>query len=589
MVGIANDEVQDVGTPEYIFNRYGDYLQRGDIEPWAANSNFDRTWIEQEFGFLANQWNCVLDVARGNQLPGSLAGLSTTVLGKKMDKSIRDGMQGRLYEMLDDGEKKKLLDYCLADCVEALEILKKMPELSPIETRLAMQTRNANHRGLRINLDLVEADRQRLFYVRDRAFRAIPWTVSEKPKSPKAFAHYCAKFGIVAPKSLAKNDDAFNLWADQMKEDHPQIAGVIDAMQTWGHANMLIKKADTLLARVTDDGRLPLDLLYCGAPHTRRWSSRGFNVQNLDRSPVLQRWLAHIFPHECVRNEKTGEMVHPGVWTRRWIIPDEGRLFAILDYCQIEPRCLASLAGNHKFLQLIRDGYSPYEAYARKNWNWNAGNLKTEDELLYKGAKAAVLSLGYGCGAAKYKGAARAMAGLIIDDAESKRQVDEYRRVETETTAFWRHNDTLIANAIANKACKDISIQMPTGEYLHHFDLNTEYAFDDRTQTKKRSYASYKAKGDATARVFGLWGGVLTENRTQRFARDVLGHAALIPAEDAGFDLGFHAHDEGIWQVDKSSAEEDFKELKHIMEQNPAWCPEVPLEVEGGLHEHYVK
>jgi DNA polymerase len=592
MVSIVNSEVKDVGTPAYIFNRYGSYLQRPDIEPWAANANFDQAWCEKEFGYLSKPWQCLLDVARGQQLPGSLAGVVNAVYGRKLDKSIRDGMQGRVYEMLDPIEQKKLLDYCLNDSVETLELINTLPPLSPIEAKLAAQTRRINRKGLRINEELVERDKQRLYIIRDHAFRSIPWTVSEAPKSPKALAQYCSLFGVTTPKSLAKSDEAFNAWVDEMAEVHPQISGVLDAMKTWATANMLLKKADTLLDRVSDEGRLPLDLIYCGAPHTRRWSSRGFNVQNLDRSPVLQDWCAKLWPEECVENPKTGAKIHPGIWSRRWVLPDEGCVFGILDFCQIEPRCLASLAGNHKFLQLIRDGYSPYEAYARKNMNWVAGNLKQQNELLYKAAKAAVLALGYGCGAGKFKTAAKTMAGLIIDLPECTRQVNAYRRAEVETINFWGQNDRIIKDAFSrgkeSRGTGHIHIRMPTGEYLSHFNVEEVYAFNEQTNRNERSYASYKAYGDSTQRVFSLWGGVLTENRTQRFARDILGDA-LCRAEDAGFEVAMHAHDEGVFQLDKSSAESDFKELKHIMETNPVWCPEVPLEVEGGLHEHYVK
>jgi len=573
MLGIANEEVQDVGTPEYIFNRYGDYLQRPDIEPWAANSNFDRAFTEEYFGFLSNPWRCVLDVGRGQQLPGNLAGLAKQTLGREIDKSMRDGMQGRVYDMLDDKQKQDMLDYCLADCTEALDIINKLPPLSPLEEKLALQTRNLNYRGLRINTELVEKDRQRLFHVRHEAFQAIPWTVSASPLSPKALQCFCDQWRIAVPKSLAKSDDAFNLWVADMIQNYPQVAKVLTAMRVWRHSNMLIKKADTLLARVTDAGRLPLDLIYCGAPHTRRWSSRGFNVQNLDRFPVLQQALAAIFPHECDENG-----VHPGVWTRRWLVPDEGCVFGILDYSQIEPRCLASLSGNTQFLQLIREGFNPYEAYARLNLKWVGGELKTENEGLYKIAKAAVLALGYGCGAAKYRGAARAMAGLEISEEEAKVQVKDFRNANPEILKFWAQNDSLISNAGKNDGCQDIHVQMPSGEPLKHFNVASD----------TKGFNSYKAKGDTYARVFGLWGGVLCENRTQRFARDILGHT-LGACEDAGIDTAFHAHDEGIFQLDKSSAKEDLEDIRKIMETNPPWCPEVPLGTDGGIYEHYVK
>ena len=63
MVSIVNDEIQDVGTIAEMGNKYGRLFSDPNIQPWAANSNFDRTWFDKEYGFIANPWKCVLDIA----------------------------------------------------------------------------------------------------------------------------------------------------------------------------------------------------------------------------------------------------------------------------------------------------------------------------------------------------------------------------------------------------------------------------------------------------------------------------------------------------------------------------------------------
>jgi len=588
MVSIVNDEIQDVGTIAEMGNKYGRLFTDPNIQPWAANSNFDRTWFDKEYGFTANPWRCVLDVAACRQMPRTLAGAVKMVLGIKMDKTTRAEMQGVIYDTLDDKQKKKVLKYCLDDSIEALRLIRKLTPLTPVEEAVAMQTRQMSYRGIRVNYEQVDADKTRLHYLRHQAFKTIPWTVTDKPCSPIALAHYCKQFGIETPNSLAKDDEDFVFWADDMAKRYPQVSIAIKAMATWRRTNMLLKKCDALLARLRSDGRLPLELKYCGAPHTRRWSSVGFNIQNLDRTPVLVDELGAMFPHECVRDEKTGAMVHPGVWTRRWIIPDEGCIFGILDFCQIEPRCLAVETGNEALLQLVRQGFGMYEAYARNSLDWTGGNLKKENPKRYSSCKAQVIGLGYGCGHKKYRGVARKMANHIITPDQAKIDVHEFRGGNPLITNFWKVNNSMLESAHAQGGDTSLHIEMPTGELLSHYDITYRTAYDDESGKPKRSFASYKARGDVSAITYNVWGGVVVENRIQRYARDILADA-LVRCGQVGFQIGFHAHDEIIFQFDRSSAKADLEEAGKIMTTNPAWCPEVPIEIEGGLHEHYVK
>ena len=129
----------------------------------------------------------------------------------------------------------------------------------------------------------------------------------------------------------------------------------------------MLKKIESLTDRVTPEGVLPLDFLYCGAPHTRRWSCKGVNLQNLDKEPLVTLAATATEPAQTV-------------WTRNWIIPRPGKIFYIADYSQVEPRVLNWLAGNEAMLAAMRAGYSIYEAFAiqAEGWKGQPGSIKTD-------------------------------------------------------------------------------------------------------------------------------------------------------------------------------------------------------------------
>jgi len=159
--------------------------------------------------------------------------------------------------------------------------------------------------------------------------------------------------------------------------------------------------------------------------------------------------------------------------------------------------------------------------------------------------------------------------------------VRDFRASNPKITALWRRFDMLIRAAAMDKA-KRLGIEMPTGDFLYHFNV--------RQKAGGGNYESYAVRGDYSERSKQgrLWGGVLTENVTQRMARDVLAEAVL-RLEKSGFPVIFHAHDEVILALPIHGAREALKEAERVMSIPPDWCPDIPLGVEGGLSPHYTK
>jgi DNA polymerase len=599
LVSVCTDDFEFCGTMAELGRSVNvDELARS-ARPVAANANFDQALWAKYFPPFKLPWHCVLDHAASHQYPTNVAGVSKALLGLKVDKSTRDEMKGVHYEALPDARKQEVIDYCMNDALVEKQILNTLPPMDAFEEKVALHTRMINRRGVYIDLAKVERDKQYLERIHFDAWQRIPWTDKDEdlgrpPLSAQAFAEYCQGKGVVAPASLDKSDVDTNAWLKQ----HPELAIVVDDMRAYRTSNTLLEKLKSL-ERIADGDKLPLEILYCGARHTRRWSSKGFNVQNLTRDPMFNRimreWPEFVNVDDRTKNSEgktPRDLV--GIFFREYLIPPPGMKWGIIDLAQIEPRCLNWLIGNEVLLAKIRLGYSVYEAYAAtyEGWNGKPGTLKKEYGIVrYTLLKNTVLGLGYGMGESRFAEYAK------VDAEEATRVVRGYRAGNAGIVGFWRQFDQSIAQAVLSKD-RELAIQMPTGDYLRHFNVRQKLVqvevTDKETGLKhtkfRQAQESYTIRGDFSQASHQprCWGGTLTENVTQRMARDVLAEAVL-RLEDAGFPVYFHAHDEVILGLPEATAERDLKEAERLMLISPDWCPDLPLGVEGKVAAHYEK
>lgn len=568
LVSVTTDEFEFCGTPEELPKVLGDsWFKDSDIQIWAANSNFDQSWFEKYFGKTANPWKCILDKAAYSQYPRDVANVSRVLLKNKVDKTIRDEMKGVHFRDLPEARQQEVSDYCLNDSVVGRQIRTLLPEMSPVEDSVAAHTRMCNRRGVHIDVAKVERDKTYLERIHHDAFKLIPWTKDgAAPLSYTAFADYCAGKGVKPPVSLDKRDAACIAWV----KANPEVSKVLLAMRTYRGSNTKLEKVKTLEGTICD-GVMPLELLYCGARHTRRWSCRGFNCQNLDKErafgDIMSKWSEF-------EGQKTEDV---GIFMREYLIPPPGCAFGIIDFAQVEPRCLNWLAGNDSLLEAMRQGYSYYEAYARaiKGWKGEKGTIKKALGLeKYTLLKNECLGCGYGMGASKFSDYAK------VDADTAKASVDAFRKANPKIVAFWRMFDQKIKTAVRDSD-HTLTIEMPTGDKLQHFNIRAK---------GERQYESFTIKGDFSQMSIQprLWGGTLTENVTQRMARDVMAES-ILKLESAGLPVIFHAHDEVVLALPIAGAEAALKEAEQIMSKPPEWAEGLPLGVEGFLSPHYTK
>jgi hypothetical protein len=92
---------------------------------------------------------------------------------------------------------------------------------------------------------------------------------------------------------------------------------------------------------------------------------------------------------------------------------------------------------------------------------------------------------------------------------------------------------------------------------------------DDENEGRREEFADCKSSGKP-----GFWGGPLAENATQGVAYDVM-MDAVVRLEAAGYPMILTIHDEIICETaDDFGSPEEFK---RIVEQRPAWAPDMPV------------
>lgn len=549
------------GTPGEVRHLAHALAQDPDVEPWAANSNFDQAFWETLFPPFRRPWQCLGDLAAGNQYPRSVAGAAEAVLGRTPDKSPRDGMNGRHWFALSGDDEERMRRYCAADAAIEAELIEILPPLSATEAAVAAMTRRQNRRGVAVDHEMLSRQLDRVEEWREDRVREIPWSASAAPLSPRALAAWCASKGIPAPRSVDKRDTACR----RIEERHPELAAVLTAMREIRTANALSEKLSTILRWVRPDNTVPLDLLYCGAPHTRRWSSRGVNVQNLARDPL--RFKIRGAPVE--------------VDMRGWIRARPGHRLYVVDYAQIEPRVLQWLAWRRfddaragQVLDMMRGGMSVYEAYARAVGRWStAAPLKSSDPGLYHEIKAAVLGLGYGMGAERYAD----MHGLDAADAQGR--VAQFRRTNPGITKLWNYYQDTVEHAARDDA-HELRLPMPSGEPLIYANPTEHHGELRACKIRGTTAPKYR---------LSLWGGSIVENVVQRIARDIMAARALA-LDGAGVDVLWTSHDEVICEVPASRATADTAtEVDRILTTAPVWAEDLPLAVDGAYVGRYCK
>ena len=554
------------GTDIYLVSMAGDeglrFVGHPAQAPWGAVNGCD--WIMHNAAFDLTLFDCLVekgvippvtarkvydtaDLAAFLGYPRSLKEASHYLLGLQMSKDVRDKMKGKKWDDMAKDFQEEVCKYAITDAENTLKLWQAHQEKWPeTERNISRMTRQMTRKGVPVDIAKLEASRLTLLETANKSRDLLPWHPERPALSLHAVRDYCEKCGIWAPDSFAEKEEQAQAWEDEFAGKFPWVSAIREHRK----ANKHLKTVETMISRTRPDGRMPYELKYFGATTGRDSGSGGWNAQNMPRDTVS------------------------GVNLRELIEAPTGKTLVVCDLAQIEARCILWLAKDTETLDLLRSGIDVYEAHARATMGYEDPRpLKDVDKSLRQLAKARVLGLGFGCGAAKFKLVAKMMAGLEISAAESEAIVANYRRSNPKIVGLWRALQT----ALEESNGTDLSVKLPSQRELIYREVKR--GVDGLSGMIPRNGKMMRSK---------LYGGLLAENLTQAFARDIfMDRVAELDRE--GYEVILRVHDEVVCLVSEQSADHHRQKIERIMSTPPHWCASLPVGAEAATSKVYVK
>jgi DNA polymerase len=489
--------------------------------------------------------------------------MARAILGHHRSHSLHDvatalGLHGKKgVEALhaSAGKRKvntqELAEYCINDVEQCYEVFHKLVNyITDDELKLIdMTLRMFCYPKLRIDRERLRNYLESLQMAKQQAIQMAGVEV-EDLMSNNRFAEVLRKRGVEPPKkynpkgeltyAFAKTDSEF---IRLLNHDDEQVRNLIKA-------RLLVKSTihETRAKRLLEtEDPLPVYLQYSGA-HTHRWSGGDkMNLQNLPRGSEL----------------------------RKSLLAPEGYKLVIADSAQIEARILAWLADQDDLLHAFATGQDVYKRMASKIYNVPVEEVTKEQRQV---GKIAVLGLGYGMGATKFRTFLE-QQGIFLSEEECFRVVQVYRTQNYKIVALWRFMDEIL-QAIATGGrgkfkCLEFGpkhIVLPSKLVLYYDGLEfngEEYTYNTRAGVSK------------------IYSGLLTENIVQALARCVIAEQMLNINEK--YPILLTTHDEVVCLVKEEEAEAALQEVLRHMKQSPPWAPGLPLSAEGIYAENYSK
>ena len=323
-----------------------------------------------------------------------------------------------------------------------------------------------------------------------------------------------------------------------------------------------ITRAERFLSAGANGLRLPVGYAYYRA-HTGRWGGQNkMNMQNLKRG---------------------GEL-------RKSILAPRNHMIAVQDSGQIEARVNGWLWGQTELMDAFRaaDTGTGKDAYCNFADLIYERNITKGDLMERFVGKVCVLGLGFSMGGQKLQDTLGkgALGGppvfFTLDDC--KGFVNTYRRTNNKISGGWVICQRIITDmASGRQGCHGVlnweanTIWLPNGMALKYPDLQSTINEDEREEWSYRSGKMRKK----------IYGGLLCENIVQALARIIVAWQML--QVDKKYPVVMTTHDEIVALPTVEKADACIKYMAECMSTAPDWCPDIPLNCEGGYAANYSK
>lgn len=400
---------------------------------------FDRLVIREKWGIdlPVGQIEDTMIMAFRHALPGSLD-MQCQVLGvdaehakdkagkaliKRFCKPTPKTYKIRRYTRETHPEEwAKFLRYAALDIIAMREVYWRIPDWgnTPKEDEILLIDQLINDRGFYVDVDLANA-----------AIKAVQ--AHKEELKEEAWERFGGKLTgndflpilrDIAPAFTIHNAQKSTLNDLLEDPDFPDEGKALIEMRL-GASSTASTKYNPLVNGLSADGRRRGCLQYGGAKRTLRWAGKGFQPQNLARGEYSD-------DHEGKIKRREGEsdvafwvrshMLTNGInsllrGTAHWaydiskltastvrgcIIPAKGKKFVVADYCNVEGRGLAWIAGEKTALMVFKADRDIYCETAGKMFGLDPEYIKANRKDLRQIGKACELGLGYGGGVAAF-------------------------------------------------------------------------------------------------------------------------------------------------------------------------------------------
>lgn len=600
----------DLASGEELPAEVYDALTDPSIVKTAFNASFERICIQKHFGIRLDvrQWKCTMVRAARMGLPLSL-GQCAEVLhieegkmaeGKALirlfSQPSRSGKRVLPSDKPDKWEVFKLYNARDVDVEQA--VLAKVRRLDPAEfdELLYIADQNINDRGVLIDLTLVEnAKRFDDTYKTELLEEAKTLTGLENPNSVSQLKEWIQKTTGIKPDTLRKGD------LDELESRFrwsKKVSRMFALRRELGKTSN--KKYGAMLSCVCADGRIHGLLQFCGAARTGRWAGRLVQVQNLPQNHLDSlddaRRLVRDGDYEEFAMSYASVSSTLSELIRTSFVAAPGHTFHVCDFSAIEARVISWYAGEKWVLDVFRTHGKIYEATASQMYHVPIEEITKMDPRRQKG-KIATLALGYGGGISALEAMGGKRIGLSED--EMKEIVKMWRRSNPNIVRFWETVERCAVRAIRDKSEQPILancglefsyrwgmllVTLPSGRTICYPRARIGTESDWRGE---HDIIEYEGLNQTTKKWESIrtYGGKLVENIVQATARDILG-MVILKAEERGFPIVFHIHDEIIVEA---SPEQTLEQIEAIFSEPLPWCRDLPLKGAGYSTQYYLK
>ena len=382
--------------------------------------------------------------------------------------------------------------------------------------------------------------------------------------SNQQFAAHLESIGIKPPmKTSPTTGERIPAFGKSDKGWHRLMAEHPELSHLWA-GRMIVKsriketRAQRFLDAAGADDRISVPLRYYAAHTGRFGGTEKLNMQNLPRGDELRKCL----------------MAPPG------------HLLYVADLSNIEARMLAWFAGQDELVEQFRRGDDIYSNFATKIYGRPIN--KRDDPTERFVGKTAILGLGYGMGAAKFKLTLESGAmgpAMQIAETEAMSVVNTYRTSYERIPMLWSRLQELLIKSTHPATRGETYRCITVGDKSLHLPNGMSLRYEDLTINRDGSLNYKFRKARETT-----WGGRIAENVIQALARIVITDAMLrLDKNYPDMDVVLTVHDEVIVVAPEDNPDARMDTIIKELCVPPQWAASLPLDAEGGYDKVYSK